>query len=469
MLTSWLSIFDNKYIIYIVHGIQGWGTYVPYRRLDRSQIASVAGLGGAAGTRSVAAYDEDTTTMGVEAARRALGRRRMSPRSVWFATAAPTYLDKTNATALHAALRLDRDVPAYDALGSVRSAFGALWAGLSGDSPGLVVTSDLRIGLPGSPEESAAGDAAAAVLVGDDGTAPVLAEVIGQISLTEEFVERWREPTRRTSQLWEDRFGETRYVPLAAEALKALLEKVALEVGDISALVVAGLHERACVAAAKKSGVASERIVDRLGTVIGNAGVAQPLLLLASALEAAEPGDVVVLLGLSDGVDAIALRVTEAISGYQPQPTVDTQIGRGAPLSYGRYLTWRGLLSVEPPRRPEPARPSSSAAARSTEWKFGLVGPAGVLADQRGTVTTYTVDRMAYSPSPPVVFAIVDYDDGTRVPVELTDVDPDEVTTGMRVEMTFRRLFVADGIANYFWKARPVREDAPPTSEEGRI
>jgi hypothetical protein len=24
--------------------------------------------------------------------------------------------------------------------------------------------------------------------------------------------------------------------------------------------------------------------------------------------------------------------------------------------------------------------------------------------------------------------------------------------------MTFRRLFTADGIANYFWKARPVRE-----------
>jgi hydroxymethylglutaryl-CoA synthase len=27
----------------------------------------------------------------------------------------------------------------------------------------------------------------------------------------------------------------------------------------------------------------------------------------------------------------------------------------------------------------------------------------------------------------------------------------------MRVEMTFRRLFTADAIHNYFWKARPVR------------
>ena len=28
---------------------------------------------------------------------------------------------------------------------------------------------------------------------------------------------------------------------------------------------------------------------------------------------------------------------------------------------------------------------------------------------------------------------------------------------GSRVEMTFRRLFSADGIHDYFWKARPVR------------
>jgi hydroxymethylglutaryl-CoA synthase len=449
-----------------MYGIQGWGTYVPYRRLDRSQIASVAGAGGGSGTRAVAAYDEDTTTMGAAAARRALGDGRLRPRSLWFATAAPTYLDKTNATALHAALRLDRDVAAYDVLGSVRSAFGAISAGLTGATPGLVVTSDVRFGLPGGSEESTAGDGAAAVLLGDDSTAPVLAEVIGRTSLTEEFVDRWRAPGMPTSQLWEERFGETRYVPLAAEALKALLGEAGLDVGDISALVVSGLHERACAAAAKQSGVGPERIVDRLGPVIGNVGVAQPLLLLASALEVADPGDVVVLLGLADGADAIALRVTEAINGYRPHPRVGAQIASGAPISYGRYLVWRDLLSVEPPRRPDPARPSSSAAVRNVDWKFGLVGPSGALAEQHGTVTTYTIDKLAYSASPPVVFAVVDFDDGTRVPVELTDVDAEEVAIGMRVEMTFRRLFVADGIANYFWKARPVRDGAPRTDGE---
>ena len=132
----------------------------------------------------------------------------------------------------------------------------------------------------------------------------------------------------------------------------------------------------------------------------------------------------------------------------------------------------------------EPERPSMSAAARSGDWKFGFVGSQGqesgtvhlpparvsirdedaadamdpiAMADVPAKVVTYTVDRLVYSVSPPVVFAIVDFEGGGRLPVELTDVEPDEVEVGMPVEMTFRKLYSSDGIQNYFWKARPVR------------
>ena len=82
---------------------------------------------------------------------------------------------------------------------------------------------------------------------------------------------------------------------------------------------------------------------------------------------------------------------------------------------------------------------------------------AAPMADVVGTVVTSTIDRLAYSPSPPIVFAVVDFDGGGRFPVELTDTDAEEIRAGSRVEMTFRRLFSADGIHDYFWKARPVR------------
>ena len=79
------------------------------------------------------------------------------------------------------------------------------------------------------------------------------------------------------------------------------------------------------------------------------------------------------------------------------------------------------------------------------------------MADVQATVVTFTVDKLVYSQSPPVVFAVVDFDGGGRLPVELTDCSPDEVEVGSKVEMTFRRLGMAEGIANYFWKGRLVR------------
>ena len=55
-----------------MRGIIGYGAYVPYYRLDRAKISAAMGSGGGRGTRAVASFDEDTTTMGVEAARNAL-------------------------------------------------------------------------------------------------------------------------------------------------------------------------------------------------------------------------------------------------------------------------------------------------------------------------------------------------------------------------------------------------------------
>lgn len=482
-----------------MRGILGWGVHVPYRRLDRTLIAPVAGTGGGSGQRSVASYDEDTTTMGVEAARDALVSG-VTPGVLWFATAAPAYLDRTNATAIHAALRLERSVPTYDVIGSTRSGLGALRAAVESTRSALVVTSDVRLGRAGSPEEASGGDAAAALLVGDDTDAPVLAEVMAWESLSEEFLDRWRVPGEPASRLWEERFGENLYVTLGAEALKLALDAAGIGAEDVAQLIVAGASERAAATVARSSGVDAMRIVDRLAKRLGNPGVAQPSLLLAAALEqsmlgretpgqdqapagqtsagqagAGEPdaGSYIVLLSLADGADAVVLRTTAALASYAPARPVADQLARGAAITYGRYLAWRGVLDVEPPRRPEPARVSSPAAHRNSGWKFGFEagGEAGdphlpprpddttgvAMAGALGTIVTFTVDKLSYSPSPPVIFAVVDFDGGGRLPVELTDADVDEIAIGGRVELTFRKLHTADGIHNYFWKGRPFR------------
>ena len=76
------------------------------------------------------------------------------------------------------------------------------------------------------------------------------------------------------------------------------------------------------------------------------------------------------------------------------------------------------------------------------------------MADVAGTIATYTVDRLAYSLSPPVVAAVIDFDGGGRCTLEVADADADALDVGVRAGLTFRRMFTAGGVANYFWKAR---------------
>ena len=174
-----------------MRGIVAYGAYLPYWRLERKAIGEALGVSAGGGTRAVASYDEDTTSMAVEAARAALRGLRSAPETLYFATSDPAYLDKTNATAIHAALDLPGHAMAVDMVGSVRFAAGALRVALDARGPALAVMSDIRTGLAGGADEPDGGDAAAAFVCGDEG---VLAEPLGSASATAEFLDRWRLP-----------------------------------------------------------------------------------------------------------------------------------------------------------------------------------------------------------------------------------------------------------------------------------
>src|SRR5205807_3151653 len=76
------------------------------------------------------------------------------PHALYVSTTSPPYLDKTNATAVHAALGLDPGAVAADLNGSVRSAVAALGLALdSSRGSTLVVASDVRTGLAGGADE----------------------------------------------------------------------------------------------------------------------------------------------------------------------------------------------------------------------------------------------------------------------------------------------------------------------------
>ena len=215
-------------------GIYSYGTYLPLFRLDRKLIGEAIQSGGGKGTRSVAGHDEDTTTFGVAAARRAVqpigGAGAIG--SIWFASTEPPYLDKTNATAIHDALAAPDGAAAYDVNGAVRSGVGALRAGLTQGEPSLVVLSDMRSGLPGGTDEASGGDGAVALVVGAGGPHDSLCDLIGAASQTAEFLDRWREPGEAASKSWEDRFGEQILAPLAGTTITAALEQAGVDLAE---------------------------------------------------------------------------------------------------------------------------------------------------------------------------------------------------------------------------------------------
>ena len=422
-----------------------------------------------------------------------------------FSTPAPAYLDKTNATAVHAALELPEWTGAYDLLGSVRSGAAALRTAHAQSAAGgtrtLAVLADLRTGLAGGAEERDSGDGAAAFVFGPgDGSGPVAAELVAHAAVSAEFLDRWRAPGDPDSSVWEERFGQEVYVPLVGAAAAEAWKRAGVVAADIDRLVVAGLHVRAVQAVVTSLGTRPGVVVADRSSVVGNLGAAQSGMLLADALEQAEPGELVAVVVVADGADVFVFRATDDLPAVRAGraargvATVETSSAAGRDdLPYARFLTWRDELRREPPRRPDPERPGAPATWRVTPWKWGFeasdcrvcgfrhLPPSRVclrcraidemepvpMADAVGRVATFTVDHLAYSPSPPVVGAVVDFEGGGRYRCEMTDVDPERLVIGTPVEMAFRVLSTAKGVHNYFWKARPVTTPATDAAGGG--
>lgn len=457
-------------------GILAYAAYLPNHRLAPEAIAAALGTGSGSGpARVVASYDEDATTIGVEAARR-LGPRLGEPATLLLATTAPPYLDKTNATAIHAALNLGAETFTADAGGAPRSAIAALRGAAAGPGPGLGVLADVRRGRPGSADERSGADGAAAFLLGrGDGIA---VELLAATASTAEFLDRWRAPGETASRQWEERFGESAYRPRVADAVGRALAAAGID--EPTHVVVSSPHARTA-AWARRSWPGRTPAPP---PALGYAGAADAGLRLADALDRAAPGETILLVSAADGCDALVFRATAALAGARPERTLREQLAGGRPLDYWTYLTWRGVLEREPPRRPAPDRPVPPATQRRAAWKFGFVGSACDACGQlhvppqrtcircgavdamsprpmsaaRGRIATLSVDRQAFSPAPPLTTAVVDFDGGGRCTLEIADAAPGSAGVGTPVALTFRRLYTADGIHNYFWKALPMIE-----------
>jgi 3-hydroxy-3-methylglutaryl CoA synthase len=340
----------------------------------------------------------------------------------------------------------------------------------------LVCAADCRLASPGSPLEMTFGDGGAAVLIGKEG---VVAEPLAVVSLAQELMDTWRTADQRSVRTGDARFNRVEaYTKCTVETCKAVLTKAGLEAKDIARAVLTSPDGRGHGGVAKALGLDLKTVVDPKTDSIGMLGTAQPLVMLAEALEASNAGDKILLACYADGCDAMVLEVKEQITGFK---TKNRRRSASAPLGYVKYLAYKQLLN----ECQDDFRPFASPIQLGRELALSIrfhgkkclkcetintlnlrVCPHCGTRDsfqevklaKKGVLNTYTQEHYFPTPEPPVTMAVIDLEGGARYLCQMTDVDPAEVKVGMPVQMTFRKLHDGGGYHNNCWKCRPVRE-----------
>ncbi|HEY7910336.1 MAG TPA: OB-fold domain-containing protein [Blastocatellia bacterium] len=470
-------------------GITAFGAYIPYLRLPHKEIARAWGGRATDGERAVANVDEDSITLAVEAVRDLLaGDDASNIDGLVFASTTSPYAEKQASALIATVADLRHDVRTADYTGSLRSATTALRAAIDSIGAGsasniIIASADTRLAPPRSAGERIFGDAASAVSVGRDN---VIAELVASHSVVDEITDLWRRPGDDFVAGWEERFAISQgYQRVVRQAVGELFERTAIGPAEISKAIFYAPDPGTLASTARALGLRPEQLPDHLFSTVGNTGAAMPLLVLSSVLESAQPGEKLLVVGYGSGADALLFEVTgeierqrkaarRGVSGYLRSKTLME--------SYERYAKFRELIETESPRRQMPTASAPQIWRRRDEI-YKLRGSRCLacgkiqypqqrvciscqsrdqfesirLAGKQATLFTFTVDFLNADPDPPTVMTIVDFDEGGRAYLMMTDRDPAEVGIGQKVEMTFRRIYEAEGFTSYYWKCRPVR------------
>lgn len=475
-------------------GIKSFGAYLPARRILRSAITeahawafpSLKGLG--KGERTLCAWDEDVITMAVEAGRDTLrGQKVDTVTRLDLASTTAPFADLQNAIIAGYALSLDRGAACLDMGGSIRAGLAAVARACESTDAGnrLVVAADKRSAKPASIQELQYGAGAGAVLIGEG--SDLIAKFLGSESVSVPFVDHFRAQGEKFDYFWEERWirdeGVAKLVP---GAIRSLFTRLDIKPERVKHFGVSGGPQGSDKLVAKAAGVAPESVLPDLQAKVGDCGTAHPLLLLISALERAQPGEVIVVASFALGCQITAFEMLRQAPAGQHRGLAGYLARRIEDTSYERMLSFEGHLELDWGMRAEMDQKTAltqsyRAADQILSFKGGRCGACNAvqfprlpscincgavdsqtpyaLADEPAKVATFTADWLQYNPSPPLYVGLVQFDNGARILMEMTDVGPEGIEVGTPLEMRLR-IKERDKIRHfdrYFWKAVPAR------------
>lgn len=461
-------------------GITDYTSYVPRHRLRRDLIAEQWGAKSLGGAKAVANYDEDALTQAYEASWSLIQRDALndSVDALYFASTTSPYWQRPSSSFIAAACDLREEIETLDFGGSLRAGTGALRAALNAVSAGsrsrvIVTAADVREGAPETTEEQIFGDGGAALMVGRE---QVVAELLGQASRSDDFLDEWRRDRDRYVTVLTSRYTTERgYLANVVSVGQQALKFAGLKPEDIAFVALSSPDGRAHNLAAKKLGFVPDQIIEVPIKESGITGTPMALTLLCKALDRATPGAAILVLSHGDGADALVFRVTDLKQKKQ------TQNPDSSTVEIPSYAIYRKLRDFTRSSAEEGAVISNVMfekeekqnvrlhATRCLSCETVQFPPTVVCVKchgrdrleevklrRRGTIFTFTRDYLYGAPSPPTVMAVLELEEGARFYCQVTDVDPDKVKIGQNVELTLRRLKEGGGMHHYYWKCRPV-------------
>ena len=474
-------------------GIKSYGVYLPKYVLPRELIAKAWDFPAVPGNKAVASIDEDSLTMAIEAGLDCLSG--IDPKSIdglFFASTTQVYTEKDSASFIASVIDMREDIVTTDFTDSLKAGTSALARAVDTIKANkdvksiLVVASDTRVPEPSTMWEYGFADGAAALLIAEGDDLPI--SIDDYYSISANVTGPWKRAKEdKFIRTFEAKMDNRFYFENITKVMSEIMKRNNLSPSDIDVAAYYYNNPRSHARVSKmmkfNQGVAQNGLFFQ----VGDTGTPMPFMLLISALKRPKEDAKIILAGFGDGADALLLHVKErsilrnlskdhmGIAGHQKSMEIMK--------NYNFYLDNKELLEKDRYSRksstvihwreqPSLYRLYGNKCTKCGTIQYPQMFPAcygcresGTLEpiklNLKGTIFTYTLDHLIggnYYVTP-IPRCVVDLEGGGRLLLDMTEIEkPEEnVSIGMEVELTFRKMHEGGEFHNYYWKIRPKR------------
>ncbi|MBI5883762.1 MAG: hydroxymethylglutaryl-CoA synthase [Elusimicrobia bacterium] len=344
-------------------GIIGYGAYIPRNRIKVEEIAKVWGTdaqsykkGLMLEEKSVPAPDQDTITMSVEAARKAVRRAGIDPADIgalYVGSESHPYAVKPSGTVVAEALGSTPECHTSDFEFACKAGTEAMFVASQLVKAGSVryamgVGADTSQGAPGDALEYSAASGAAAYLFGAE-KEKVVAELIDTYAYMTDTPDFWRREHMFYPRHGGRFTGEQAYFRHITSAAKGMMAKAKMKPADFDYVVFHQPNGKFPLRAGKMLGFTDKQIgtgwlVNKLGNTYSGAS---PLGLTA-VLDEAGAGDLILVVSFGSGAgsDGFVFRATKRLKSVQglAEHTRDMLDRNKRYVDYGTYLKYRKMI-----------------------------------------------------------------------------------------------------------------------------